>query len=427
MVIKRSPQPEKLWLNRGRLLVRHAFVIAWFVMSVPILAVGREEGILAENVLPGVDVLIERDFDLLAGKRVGLITNHTGLTREGTSTIDILFGTQRCELLALFCPEHGIRGDADDQVASGKDEKTGLAIHSLYGKTRKPTQRMLEGLDRLVFDIQDIGTRFYTYIGTLSLAMEAARDRGIGFVVLDRPNPIGGIKVEGSIPSGDLTGGITCIHPIPTRHGMTVGELSLLFNEHFGIGCNLEVVPMKNWDRRMYYEQTGLPWVPTSPNMKTLNGAILYPGLGVSEATWLSCGRGTARPFEVYGAPYFDPERITANLAARNTPGVRFVPVSFTPTAGGHKFRGETCRGVQAVIEDRDRLDSVTTGLHMIQAIFQTHPNEYRELGAFKTLTGDSQTWSMLTELGMSPEEIVERWRPKLEEFQVARKRYLIY
>jgi uncharacterized protein YbbC (DUF1343 family) len=427
MVPKKTAHRSRALFRLWKRIVWYVPVITGLVMSAPILAEEAGGETSLGNVLPGIDVLIERDSDLLAGKRVGLITNHTGLTREGTSTIDILFTTDRCKLAALFCPEHGIRGVADELVASGRDEKTGLAIHSLYGKTQKPTPQMLEGLDVLVFDIQDIGTRFYTYIGTMSLAMEAARDRGIGFVVLDRPNPIGGLKVEGAIPSGDLTGGITCIHPIPTRHGMTVGELALLFNKHFGIGCNLEVIPMKNWERGMYYEQTGLPWAPTSPNMKTINGAILYPGLGVSEATWLSCGRGTDRPFEIYGAPYFDSERIIANLAARNTPGVRFVPVSFTPSASGHKFQGETCQGVQAVIEDRDTLDSVTTGLHMIQAIFQTHPTEYRELPPFRTLTGDNQTWRMLAELRESPEEIVASWRPRLEEFLEVRKRYLLY
>jgi uncharacterized protein YbbC (DUF1343 family) len=427
MLPKKTAHRSKTLFRLWKRILWHIPVVTSLAMSAPIPAEEASGGASLGDVLPGIDVLIERDFDLLAGRRVGLITNHTGLTREGTSTIDILVDTERCELVALFCPEHGIRGDADELVASGRDEKTGLAIHSLYGKTRKPTPRMLEGLDVLVFDIQDIGTRFYTYIGTMSFAMEAARDRGIGFVVLDRPNPIGGLKVEGAIPSGDLTGGITCIHPIPTRHGMTVGELALLFNKHFGIGCNLEVIPMKNWERGMYYEQTGLPWAPTSPNMKTVTGAILYPGLGVSEATWLSCGRGTDRPFEMYGAPYFDSERIIANLAARNTPGVRFVPVSFTPSASGHTFQGETCQGVQAIIEDRDTVDSIATGLHMIQAIFQTHPNEYRELGPFKTLTGDTRTWTMLTKLGMSPDEIVETWRPKLEEFLKVRERYLIY
>jgi len=382
---------------------------------------------LIGKVHPGVDVLKESGFELLKGKKVGLITNHTGLSRDGISDIDILHETDKCELVALFGPEHGIRGTADEKVADGKDGETGLPIYSLYGKTPQPTKEMLDGIDVLVFDIQDIGTRFYTYIGTMARCMRAAKENGKGFVVLDRPNPVNGDKVEGGVPTMDMCGRNTIIYPIPTRHGMTVGELAKMFNDHFKIGCDLTVVPMKNWKRWMYYDQTGLLWVHPSPNMKTLNGAILYPGLGIAETTRLSCGRGKDRPFEMYGAPYIDKEKLMKNLSERNTPGVRFVPYSFIPTAKYHKFKDELCHGVFAIIYDREKLDSVTAGLHMIQAIHENNPEEHKDLGGFKTETGDKETWKLLNEDKKTPEEIVAKWKPGIKEFKKLREKYLLY
>ena len=379
------------------------------------------------NVYPGVDVLRERGFEPLRDKRVGLITNHTGLTRDGESTIDVLHNADEVDLVALFSPEHGIRGTADEKVDSGADEKTGLPIHSLYGHTRKPTAEMLDAIDVLVFDIQDIGTRFYTYIGTMAYAMQAAKEHGKTFVVLDRPNPIGGEKVEGFIADESLTGGLTAIYPIPTRHGMTVGELARLFNEHFGIGCELTVVPMKNWQRWMYWDDTGLLWVNPSPNMKTLNGAILYPGPGAAETTWISCGRGTDRPFEMYGAPYMDGPRLVAELNRRNLPGLRFVPYDFTPGAKYHKHAGELCHGVFLILLDRDRVETTRTGLHMVQAMEQLFPEDYKALGGFPTLWGKPELWDLLNEKKMTPETIIEKYRPELDAFLEVRKKYLLY
>ncbi|HPB30060.1 MAG TPA: DUF1343 domain-containing protein [Candidatus Sumerlaeota bacterium] len=381
----------------------------------------------AADVYPGIDVLVERGFAPIQGKNIGLITNHTGISREGKSSIDILFETDKCQLKALFSPEHGIRGTSDEKVATGVDEKTSLTIHSLYGKTQKPTPDMLEGLDVLVFDIQDIGTRFYTYIGTMSYAMKAAKENGLKFVVLDRPNTIGGAKVEGGIPPLELCGKNTCIHPIPTRHGMTVGELALLFNKEFGIGCDLEVVPCKNWKRDMLFDQTGLMWLNPSPNMKTLNGAILYPGLGVAETTTLSCGRGTDRPFEMYGAPYVDGETVARELNSRNIPGIRFIPWTHIPTAQYHQFKDEVCPGVFAIILDREKLDSVTAGLHMIQVIQKHHPEKHIDRGGFKTETGDPEAWDKLTNKKMTPEEIVKGWQKDLDKFMEVRACYLLY
>ena len=379
------------------------------------------------KVYPGIDVLVEKGFEPVKGKKIGLITNHTGLSRDGKSDIDILFETDKCKLVALFGPEHGIRGTADERVSIGRDEKTSLTIYSLYGRTQKPAKEMLEGLDVLVFDIQDVGTRFYTYIGTMAWAMQAAREHGKKFVVLDRPNPVGGLKVEGGIPPEDLCGKNTCIYPIPTRHGMTIGELAQMFNDHFKIGCDLTVVPMKNWKRWMYYDETGLIWLHLSPNMKTLNGAILYPGPGSGETTSLSTGRGLDRPFEMYGAPFADADKVAKNLAKRKTPGVRFVPYSFIPTAPYHRFKDELCHGVFAILYDREALDSVTAGLHMVQAFYETHPDLYNATGGYKTETGDKETWNLLTVQKKTPEEIVARWAPAIDEFKKLRGKYLLY
>ncbi len=378
-------------------------------------------------VFPGIDQLIQQDFQPVTGLRVGLITNHTGLTREGVSTIDVLHHTDHCKLVCLLSPEHGIRGTADEKVKSSTDTSTGLPIHSLYGETQKPQPGMLQGLDALVFDIQDIGTRFYTYIGTMALCMKAAKEQGLRFVVLDRPNPIGGTKVEGAIPPPGQCGGLTSIYPIPTRHGMTVGELARLFNEHFGIGCRLEVVKMNGWRRPMYYDQTGLPWVNPSPNMKTLPGAILYPGLGICEATNLSVGRGTDQPFEMYGAPWLDAETICKDLNSRDIAGIHFDPVEFTPKTPSRPYKDEVCHGVKAVILDREALESSLAGLHLVQAIATAHHAEFKSRGGFETLSGAPGLWKMLIEEKRSPEEILESWKAALDEFCKVRERFLLY
>ena len=390
------------------------------------------ENLHAQHTSPGkvsigIDQLIQQDFQPIKGSRIGLITNHTGLTRDGVSTIDVLHRTDHCKLVCLVSPEHGLRGTADEKVSSSTDPSTGLPIHSLYGETQKPIPEMLHGLDALVFDIQDIGTRFYTYIGTMALCMKAAKQQGLRFVVLDRPNPIGGLKVEGAIPPPEQCGGLTSIYPIPTRHGMTVGELAGLFNEHFGIGCRLDVVQMSGWQRSMYFDQTGLPWVNPSPNMKTLVGAILYPGLGICEATNLSVGRGTDHPFEMYGAPWLDARTICKNLNSQGNSGVRFVPADFLPTTPGHPHQGETCHGVNAVIHDRDGLNSTLAGLHLIQVIAQVHPAEFKSRGGFKTLSGAPDLWRKLVEEKQSPEEILKPWEGGLEEFLKVCEKFLLY
>jgi uncharacterized protein YbbC (DUF1343 family) len=384
-------------------------------------------------VLPGIDVLSSQNFTILQNKRVGLITNHTGRSADGASTIDILFRAPGVHLTALFSPEHGIRGDADDNVSSAVDAKTGLPIHSLYGTSCRPTAEMLRNIDVLVFDIQDIGTRFYTYIGTLSLAMRAAKEAGIPFVVLDRPNPINGEQVQGAIPATVLPerkngcGAITSIHPIPTRHGMTVGELAQLFNTEYGINCQLTVIPMQGWQRSMYQDQTGLAWINPSPNMKSLTAALLYPGPGTLETTSLSVGRGTDRAFLAYGAPWADAAAVIRNLSRRKIPGIKFEACSFVPTAPGFSYRGRTCNGVCVTELDRERLDPVLAGLHLVQAFYETHPWRFKAYEGFSTEVGDREVWSLLTKGKVSPEAVLGRWRVDLARFRIVRERYLLY
>ncbi len=386
-----------------------------------------EEHLLGQT-RSGLDVLIARDFDILEGKSTGLIVNHTAFDRDNRHIIDVLHEAPNVNLTALFGPEHGIRGTEDYFVDDAVDQQTGLPIYSLYGENRAPTAEMLEDIDVLVFDMQDIGTRFYTYIGTMALCMEAAVENGVEFVVLDRPNAVGGLRVEGAVVEEHLLGRPIAIRPLATRHGMTVGELALMFNEEFGgIGVDLTVVPMDNWRRWMYFDQTGLLWKNPSPAMKTMNGAMLYPGFGPSMSTTLATARGLDRPFEKYGAPYMDGEAVASNLAERDTPGVRFVPISFTPTAPYHRYQDEQCHGVAAILYDRERVDPITAGLHMMQAMYETHPDEYEPIPRFPTIIGNEDVWPMLTEQGMTPEEIVETFHPKLEKFRRMRQEYLLY
>ncbi|CAN5447129.1 DUF1343 domain-containing protein [soil metagenome] len=418
--------------SRSQILV-HSLLCGVFALSMGCASAAKEITAPAEKashgmrgqVMTGADVLAADDFAMLAGKRVGLITNHTGMLRDGTSLIDAMHASKNVKLVALFSPEHGIRGTEDEKVASTTDEKTGLPVNSLYGKTQKPSAEMLKDVDVLVFDIQDIGTRFYTYIGTMAKAMESAKENGKKFVVLDRPNVIGGLHVEGAVPPKEQTGVNTSIFPIPTRHGMTVGELATLFNTDFAIGCDLEVVQMKNWSRGMYFDETGLLWKNPSPNMKTVNGAILYPGPGSLETTSISPARGTERPFEMYGAPYMDGLALANEMNSRNIPGIRWATVDFTPTAQYHKFKGELCHGVYGIIYDRDALDSVGAGLHLAQAMQKLYPEKFTADGGFKGETGSPLTWEQLKT--MTPEQIENSWKPELDKFMAMRKKCLLY
>lgn len=388
------------------------------------------------EVVPGIDILAQHKFDLLQGKRVGLITNQTGRSRDGRSTIDLLATAPGVRLVALFSPEHGIRGEADIKLGSGRDSRTGLPIHSLYGASCRPTAEMLTGLDLLVFDIQDIGTRFYTYIGTLHHALRAAKQQGIPLVVLDRPNPLGGVVIAGAVPdpnevgrriAADQTGcrSLTVTHPIPTRHGMTVAELARMINQEAEIHADLRVVPMTGWQRRMLWQETGLRWVNPSPNMKDSVAALLYPGLGILEATNLSVARGTDLPFHRYGAPWLDPAMVLKFLPP--LPGLRFSATDFIPTAPGHPYQGKHCRGIEVTITDLNAVDPVRAGLALAQAIYRAHPKQYQIRGGFSGMVGDRTVWERLTKTGTQPERIIDGWQANLARFAERRIPFLLY
>jgi uncharacterized protein YbbC (DUF1343 family)/CubicO group peptidase (beta-lactamase class C family) len=374
------------------------------------------------DVLNGIDVLERDGFRQLAGLRVGLVTNHTGRDRRGRQTIDVLREAANVKLVALFAPEHGIRGLADDKVSDTTDEKTGLPIYSLYGETRRPKPEQLRDLDALVFDIQDVGTRFYTYIATLGNVLEEAGRARLPVFVLDRPNPIRGNEAEGPVADADKLV-FTSYHAIPVRHGMTIGELARLFNTERKLNCDLRVVEMERWRRGMWFDGTGQTWVNPSPNMRSLTQATLYPGVGLLETTNVSVGRGTDTPFELVGAPWIDGQRLASYLNERRIAGVRFVPVRFTPRAS--VFQGEECGGVNLVITDRAQLRPVYAGLEIAAALRRLHPDDW-QIEKYGRLLANADTLERLKR-GESPEQIAQSWQPGLEEFRRARARALIY
>jgi uncharacterized protein YbbC (DUF1343 family)/CubicO group peptidase (beta-lactamase class C family) len=373
-------------------------------------------------VLTGIDVLERENFKQLAGLRVGLVTNHTGRDRAGRQTIDVLHRASGVQLVALFSPEHGIRGLADEKVSDSKDEKTGLPIYSLYGETRRPKPGQLKDLDALVFDIQDVGVRFYTYISTLGYLMEESARAHIPLFVLDRPNPIGGLETEGPIADADKLS-FTAYHRIPVRHGMTVGELATFYNDERKMNCDLRVVKMEGWRRGMWYDATNLVWVNPSPNMRSLNEATLYPGVGLLETTNLSVGRGTDTPFEIVGAPWLDGQRLASYLNNRKVAGVRFVPVRFTPKSS--VFKDEECGGVNIVVIDRTRFHPVQTGLEIAVALRKLYPAEWK-VDAYARLLVNAEAFEAVKRAD-SPEEISRLWTGELSEFRRARARALLY
>ncbi|HKO97983.1 MAG TPA: exo-beta-N-acetylmuramidase NamZ domain-containing protein [Pyrinomonadaceae bacterium] len=375
-----------------------------------------------EKVLNGIDV-IERDgFKQLNGMRIGLITNHTGRNRAGRATIDVLHKAPNVKLVALFSPEHGIRGLADDKISDSKDDQTGLPIYSLYGESRRPKPEQLKDLDALVFDIQDIGARFYTYISTLGYVMEEAVKLKLPVVVLDRPNPIGGIEIEGPVGDPDKPS-FTAYHTIPVRHGMTIGELGQLFNEQRKIGADLRVIKMEGWRRPMWLDETNLTWVNPSPNMRSLAEATLYPGIGLLETTNVSVGRGTDTPFELVGAPWIDGQSLAAHLNARRIVGVRFVPVRFTPKAS--VFKDQECSGVNIIVTDRARFRPVTAGLEMAVALRKLYPADWK-VDSYLRLLVNAETLERIKR-GESAVDIMRSWNAKLDEFRSARAKVLLY
>lgn len=383
----------------------------------------RNEGTASSvKVLTGIDVLERDNFKPLAGKRIGLVTNHTGRNREGRQTIDVLNKAPGVKLVALFSPEHGIRGVADEKVSDSRDEATGLPIYSLYGDTRRPKPEQLKDLDALVYDIQDVGARFYTYISTLGIILEEGAKAKLPVFVLDRPNPIDGIDVEGPIADADKLSFVS-YHTIPTRHGLTVGELAQLFNRQRNIGADLHVIKMEGWRRGMWFDETNLTWINPSPNMRSLTEATLYPGIGLLETTNVSVGRGTDTPFEVVGAPWIQGDKLAEHLNLRGIPGVRFVPLRFTPKAS--VFKDEVCGGVNIIITDRVAFRPLLTGIEMVLALRQLYPNDWK-IDNYLRLLVNTDTLERIKR-GESAREIVASWNAALQEFRRARAEILLY
>ncbi|MGP4105661.1 exo-beta-N-acetylmuramidase NamZ family protein [Virgibacillus sp. L01] len=380
----------------------------------------------------GVDVLLDEQKDLIEGKRVGLITNPTGVDKDLNSVVDVLHNDPDVNLTKLYGPEHGVRGSAQagEYVDYYIDETTGLPVYSLYGETRKPTPEMLENIDVLVFDIQDVGTRFYTYIYTMAYAMEAAQENDIPFVVLDRPNPQGGTKVQGPVLDPAYSSFVGK-YPIPLRHGMTVGELAKLFNNEYDIGADLTVVGMNGWKRNMNYDETPLEFVMPSPNMPTTDTATVYPGAALIEGTNASEGRGTTKPFELLGAPYVNSTEFAAALNELHLPGVDFRAASFTPAFSKH--RGTLSHGVQIHVTHKQSFHPVKTGLHIVKTLHDMYPEDFAfraensaGVSFFDYLVGNGWIREAIEE-GKSVEYMQEQWKDELNEFKNIREGYLLY
>jgi uncharacterized protein YbbC (DUF1343 family)/CubicO group peptidase (beta-lactamase class C family) len=384
----------------------------------------RIRGVRNGKVQTGIDVLVAENFAPLAGMRVGLITNHTGRDAQGRRTIDLLYRAPGVKLRAIFGPEHGFTGTADEgaPVASGQDPATHLPVYSLYGKTTRPTDKMLAGLDALVFDIQDAGVRFYTYVTTLGYAMEAAAKKRVAVYILDRPNPINGFSIEGPVLDKDLTS-FVAYFPMPVRHGMTVGELAEMFNRENHLGVKLHVIKMRGWERTDWYDETGLPWVKPSPNLRTLTEATLYPGVAMVEGANVSVGRGTDTPFELLGAPWIESRKLAAHLNERKIQGVRFLPVEFTPRSG--PFKGQVCHGISLVLLDRQALNSPELGVELVAALYRLFPQDF-QIDKTLALVGARGVLAAIKK-GHDPGSIMRRSYEAREPFRRMREKYLLY
>ncbi len=376
----------------------------------------------SRKVQTGIDVLVTEKFSPLAGLRVGLITNHSGIDSTGRRTVDLLHKAPGLKLVAIFSPEHGFSGKAEGKVSSTKEPLTGLPIYSLYGVVARPTQKMLAGLDALVFDIQDAGARFYTYITTMGYAMEACAKKGIPFYVLDRPNPIAASLVQGPILDKNLKS-FAGYFSLPVRHGMTVGELATMFNVEMKIGVKLHVIKMRGYERTDWYDETGLLWVNPSPNLRALTEAILYPGVGMVEGANVSVGRGTDTPFELLGAPWINGEEFSSYLNDRKIQGVQFVPVEFTPNSS--QFKNQLCHGVQMILLDRQILDSPALGVEIASALYRLYSRSF-QIDKTLGLIGSREVLQAIKD-GQDPTSIVLNWQGPLEQFSKLRSKYLLY
>jgi uncharacterized protein YbbC (DUF1343 family) len=380
-------------------------------------------------VLTGIEVLVRDNFKQLRGKRVGLITNHTGKSRDGVATIDLLHKAPGVTLVSLFSPEHGIRGVLDADVPAEKDDKTGLPIHSLFykGGTGRPMEGSLNGIDTMVIDLQDIGARFYTYQLAMGYVMEEAAKNKIAVVVLDRPNPINGWQIEGPLSrvpgQGESPNTFIAYLPMPIRHGMTMGELARLYNEQNKINADLTVIAMEGWSRDQWFDETGLQWINPSPNMRNLNQATVYPGVGAIEYSNISVGRGTDQPFEQIGAPWINGRQLAEKLNARRIPGIRFYPIAFTPTAS--KYAKEECQGVFMVVTNRAALPSVRLGVEIASALWSLYGDKYEPNNMWRLVGSEAIVARIKT--GEDPATIAASFSADEARWRLLRAKYLLY
>ena len=416
--VRRVPRPSP-WLTLYLFLAALCALAPSRILAQSAPAAGvADDG----QTLTGIDVLEADNFRLLAGKRIGLITNQTGVVRNGRSTIALLAHAPGVKLVALFSPEHGIAGAADAAVTSSADPTTGLPIYSLYGDARRPTDAMLNGVDALVFDLQDAGVRFYTYITTMGYAIEAAAQHHIAFYILDRPDPLGGERVEGPMLDPDRLS-FTAYFPMPVIPGMTLGEMARMFNAENNIGCDLHVIELRNWRRSQWFDQTGLKWISPSPNLLSFQAELVYPAIEILQSAGVSVGRGTPTPFEQFGAPWISSKQLVDELDRRNIPGVRFAPARFTPASGLH--HGELCEGARIEITDREKFDAMRAGLEIAAALRQLYPSNF-DAQKMMFLLGSQATIDQL-ERGEKPATIVASWKESLASFMEMRAKYLLY
>jgi uncharacterized protein YbbC (DUF1343 family)/CubicO group peptidase (beta-lactamase class C family) len=370
----------------------------------------------------GIDVLAKEGFRQLRGLRIGVITNHSGISSSGSRTIDLLSNAPGVKLKAIFSPEHGLSGNADDRVPSTKDPLSGMPVYSLYGDTLKPTEKMLDGIDALIFDIQDIGVRFYTYITTMGYALEAAAGKSIPFYVLDRPNPLTSSSVQGPVMEKDMRS-FTGYFPLPVRYGMTVGEMAEMYNKENDIGADLRVIKMIGYKRNFWFDETGLQWVKPSPNIRSLNEAVLYPGVALIEGANVSVGRGTETPFEIFGAPWIHAKKLAEYLTKRQIKGIRFVPADFSPKSSPYKNR--QCHGVRIILSDRNALDSPALGIEIASALHRLYPKDF-QIDKTLPLIGSRKVLQSVKD-GLDPRTIVKEWQEALDRFNKMRANYFLY
>lgn len=404
------------------------------VLACACAPVGRGAGGEVE-FQPGLEVFLEAPPSWVMNQRLGLITNHAGVDSQGSNNIDLLMAHPEMNLTALFAFEHGIRGDAPpgERIASGQDDRTGLPIHSLYGETYKPTPEMLRDVDVLLYDVQDSGARPYTRVSTMALAMEAAAEKGIPFIVLDRPNPLGGVEVEGNLLEPEYSS-LVGMYPIPMRHGMTLGELARMYNAEFGIGVELTVIPMRGWSRATWFDETGMAWLSPSPNIRRLEAAIFYPGTVLLEGTNLSEGRGTATPFEQTGAPWLRASEVADSMNALQMPGVQFEPVQLSIDPEARKYPGQTIPGVRFKLIDRETYRPVETAVRLIDLIRDLHREDFEWRGAnqrepnmlaIDRLAGTDRLRRAVEEA--STEDFLASWQLDEQRFRELREPYLLY